>query len=241
MEGWSLFLSRYGKNRPLAGCPGKAGQSTRCFDAGLAAQGRPKRAADKPLPPSLAKDDLKEQLEFKIVKTGKVFFKYQKCVEAMGEFLLIPKGEISMKQLKYKLTRPEAISPRRATEGSAGYDLAAAISQPMEVRHGAVTVVPTGVAIQLEPGYVALVFGRSGLGIKKGVVPANGVGVIDSDYRGEMMVGLTCQLEEAYTVQPGERIAQMVILPVVTPELNQVEELEDSQRGTGGFGSTGTR
>ena len=103
------------------------------------------------------------------------------------------------------------------------------------------TVVPTGVAIQLEPGYVALVFGRSGLGIKMGVVPANGVGVIDSDYRGEMMVGLTCQLEEAYTVQPGERIAQMVILPVVTPELNQVEELEDSQRGTGGFGSTGTR
>ncbi len=146
-----------------------------------------------------------------------------------------------MNQLKYKRTRPEAIPPRRATAGSAGYDLAAAIREPMEVRHGAVTVIPTGVAIQLEPGYVALVFGRSGLGIKKGVVPANGVGVIDSDYRGEMMVGLTCQREEPYTVQPGERIAQMVVLPVATPELTEAEELEDSQRGTGGFGSTGSR
>ena len=86
---------------------------------------------------------------------------------------------------------------------------------------------------------VALVFARSGLGIKHGISLSNGVGVIDSDYRGEIMVGLTNLSEEPYTIHPGDRIAQLVVTPVVLPELERVEELDDTGRGTGGFGSTG--
>ena len=142
--------------------------------------------------------------------------------------------------LRVKLLRPGAVMPRRGTPESAGLDLFAAIDAPVEVRHGEVAEIPTGIAIQLAPGYVCLVFGRSGLGVKRGVAPANAVGVVDSDYRGELRVFLTCHKEEGYTVQPGERIAQMVILPVWTGEPVQAEALEESQRGTGGFGSTGT-
>ena len=142
--------------------------------------------------------------------------------------------------LRVKLLGPGAVMPRRGTPGSAGLDLSAAIQAPVEVRHGEVAEIPTGIAIQLAPGYVCLVFGRSGLGVKHGVAPANAVGVVDSDYRGELRVFLTCHKEGGYTVQPGERIAQMVILPVWTGEPVQAEALEESQRGTGGFGSTGT-
>ncbi|MEG1778244.1 MAG: dUTP diphosphatase, partial [Angelakisella sp.] len=129
--------------------------------------------------------------------------------------------------------------PTRATDGSAGYDMTAVLDAPVTVCHGAVAKIPTGVAIELPEGYAALILGRSGLGIKYGVVPANGVGLIDSDYRGEICVGLTCQCEAGYTVQSGERIAQMVIVPVATPELEAAESLEDTSRGAGGFGSTG--
>ena len=141
--------------------------------------------------------------------------------------------------LRVKLLGPGAVMPRRGTPGSAGLDLSAAIQAPVEVRHGEITRVPTGIAIQLDPGYVCLLFGRSGLGVKRGILPANAVGVVDSDYRGELMVHLTCIKDETYTVQPGERIAQMVILSVSMAEPVQVEELEESARGTGGFGSTG--
>ena len=144
-----------------------------------------------------------------------------------------------MDKLKIKLIRPEAQIPRHATDGAAGYDLAAAISAPMVVSRGEIVVIPTGVAIALEPGYVALVFGRSGLGFKHGIVPANAVGVIDSDYRGEISVALTCQLEVSYTVQPGERVAQLLVLPVTTPQLELCQELDQTVRGVGGFGSTG--
>ncbi len=144
-----------------------------------------------------------------------------------------------MDKLKVKLTREGAQPPRRATDGSAGYDLSAAIDSPVQVRRGAITVIPTGVAIALEPGTVALVFGRSGLGFKHGVVPANAVGVIDSDFRGEISVGLTCQLEAGYTVQPGERVAQMLVVPVLTPQVELCGELDETKRGAGGFGSTG--
>lgn len=141
--------------------------------------------------------------------------------------------------LRVKLLRPQAVMPRRATPGSAGLDLSAAIDAPVEVRHGEITKIPIGVAIQLDPGYVCLVFGRSGLGAKHGVVPANAVGVVDSDYRGELTMFLTCHKPEGYVVSPGERIAQMVILPVAMVEPLQVEILDQTQRGEGGFGSTG--
>lgn len=144
-----------------------------------------------------------------------------------------------MKTLNIKLVRENAVLPKCATQGSAGYDLSAAIEAPVTVRHGEIAKIPTGVAIALEPGTVALVFGRSGLGFKHGVMPANAVGVIDSDYRGEITVALTCQLQEEYVIEPGERIAQMVIMPVLTPELVLCDQLEDTVRGQGGFGSTG--
>ena len=144
-----------------------------------------------------------------------------------------------MNTLTFKKVRPGAVAPQRATAGSAGYDLSAAIGAPVTVAPGETARIPTGIAIQLEPGYVALIFGRSGLGIKHGVVPANAVGVIDSDYRGELVVGLTCQHREPYVVQPGERIAQLLLLPVVTPPAEEAEELEETARGAGGFGSTG--
>ena len=100
--------------------------------------------------------------------------------------------------------------------------------------------IPTGIAIALPgPEYVALVFARSGLGIKHGISLSNGVGVIDSDYRGEIMVGLTNLSEEPYTIHPGDRIAQLVVTPVVLPQLELMAKLDETDRGTGGFGSTG--
>lgn len=144
-----------------------------------------------------------------------------------------------MNNMNITFTRPGATLPVRATDGSAGYDMTAVLDTPVTVRHGEVAKIPTGVAIQLAPGYAALILGRSGLGIKQGVVPANAVGLIDSDYRGEIVVGLTCHCPAGYTIQPGERIAQMVIVPVVTPTLTAVDSLDNTARGTGGFGSTG--
>ena len=100
--------------------------------------------------------------------------------------------------------------------------------------------IPTGLAIALpSPDYVALIYARSGLGIKHGVAPANCVGVIDSDYRGEIMVGLQNSGESDFTIQPGDRIAQLMVTPVVQAKIQMVDELDDTARGTGGFGSTG--
>lgn len=161
-------------------------------------------------------------------------------LERLADYLGLPVEVLTGKSiLRVKLVREGAVMPRRATAESAGLDLSAAIDAPVEIRQGEITPIPTGIAIQLDPGYVCLLFGRSGLGVKRGILPANAVGVVDSDYRGELMVHLTCIKDETYTVQPGERIAQMVILPVSMAEPVQVEELEESTRGTGGFGSTG--
>ena len=161
-------------------------------------------------------------------------------LERLADYLGLPVEVITGKSiLRVKLTREGAVMPRRATAESAGLDLSAAIDAPLEIRRGEITPVPTGIAIQLDPGYVCLLFGRSSLGVKHGILPANAVGVVDSDYRGEITVFLTCLLEESYTVSPGERIGQMVILPISLVEPVQVEALEDSLRGTGGFGSTG--
>ena len=130
--------------------------------------------------------------------------------------------------------------PRFATGGAACMDLCACIESPLTLAAGQRALVPTGIAIALPSAdYVALVFARSGLGIKKGVCLSNGVGVIDSDYRGEIGVGLVNLGDEPYTIQPGDRIAQLMVVPVVQPTITVVDELDETDRGAGGFGSPG--
>lgn len=141
--------------------------------------------------------------------------------------------------VKIKALHPGAQLPARATPGSAGYDLYACLDGAVVIGPGETQVVPTGISIELpNAGMAALVYGRSGLGVRHGIVPANCVGVVDSDYRGEIMVGLRNQSKEPYTVQPGDRIAQMVLTPVLTPDLVPAEELSPTGRSGGGFGST---
>lgn len=131
-------------------------------------------------------------------------------------------------------------TPYYATPGSAAMDLHACIDQPVVIPAGGQAAIPTGIAIGLpSPDYVALIFARSSLGVKYGITPANCVGVIDSDYRGEIMVGLRNAGKSDYIVQPGDRVAQMAVLPVIQAELELVEELDSTERGAGGFGSTG--
>ena len=130
--------------------------------------------------------------------------------------------------------------PFYATPGSAAMDLHACVDEAVTIPPGGRSMIPTGLAIALPSAdYVALVYARSGLGIKHGVAPANCVGVIDSDYRGEIIVGLQNSGESEFTVRPGDRIAQLMIAPVVRANLQMVEELDETARGAGGFGSTG--
>ncbi|MBR5772461.1 MAG: dUTP diphosphatase, partial [Clostridia bacterium] len=132
--------------------------------------------------------------------------------------------------------------PARATSGSAGMDLYACIDEPVTVNPGEKAVIPTGIAIALpSPELGAFIFARSGLAIKHGIGLLNAVGVIDSDYRGEICVGLINQLSEPYTIAPDERIAQMIIMPVSLIPVEEAEELDETERGAGGFGSTGKR
>ncbi len=144
-----------------------------------------------------------------------------------------------MKTLAVKLMRDSSQAPERATEGSVGYDIRADIPEAVTILPGKTEKIPSGFAMALEPGYAAFIYARSGLGIKHGVVPGNCVGVIDSDYRGEVIVGLANRGGEPFTVEPGDRIAQMVIAQCDLPELQVKKELDDTGRGAGGFGSTG--
>ncbi len=147
-----------------------------------------------------------------------------------------------MKELKIKKVRENAKIPTRATEGSAGMDLYACIDEPITLNKGDTAIIPTGIAIGLDdPHYAAFIYARSGLAIKRGIGLLNSVGVIDSDYRGEICVGVIKQTDEPYTIEPFERIAQMVIEPVALPEIVEVADLDDTDRGAGGFGSTGTK
>ena len=147
--------------------------------------------------------------------------------------------ELRIKALSPKIGT-EIPLPKFATAGAACMDLCACIDAPVTLEAGARALIPTGIAIALPSAdYVALVFARSGLGIKQGVCLSNGVGVIDSDYRGEIGVGLVNLGQSAYTVQPGDRIAQLMVTPVVQPTVVQVSALDDTDRGAGGFGSTG--
>lgn len=130
--------------------------------------------------------------------------------------------------------------PRRATPGSAGLDLCAAVAQPVTMEPGAFARIPTGFAIYLpSENYAGYVFARSGLAVRHGITLPNGVGLIDSDYTGELQVALCNLSKEPYTIQPGERIAQLVVAPVCLPRLVEVDILPSTGRGGGGFGSTG--
>ena len=147
--------------------------------------------------------------------------------------------KLQWKALSPKIGR-EIPAPYYASAGAAALDLHACLEEPVTIPAGGRAVIPTGIAIALpSPAYVALVFARSGLGIKRGIALSNGVGVIDSDYRGELRVGLQNSGSEEYTVQPGDRIAQLAVVPVLQVELEQAETLDETERGTGGLGSTG--
>lgn len=143
-------------------------------------------------------------------------------------------------EIKIKKLKPNAKIPKRATQGSAGMDLYACIDESITLAPGQLAVVPTGIAIELpDNSCAAFLYARSGLGVKHGVCLSNGVGVIDSDYRGEICAGLCNVSDKPYTIEPDERVCQMVIAPVLTPDIVEADELDDTQRGSGGFGSTG--
>lgn len=145
-----------------------------------------------------------------------------------------------MEPIRFQKLHPNAVLPQRATPGSAGMDLVACLQEPVQLQPGGRAMVPTGLAMALPTTeWVGLVYARSGLAVRHGITLSNCVGVIDSDYRGEIRVGLCNLGQEAYTIQPGERIAQLVITPVLLPPVEQVNELDSTERGTGGFGSTG--
>jgi dUTP pyrophosphatase len=130
--------------------------------------------------------------------------------------------------------------PAYATAGSAGLDLRACLDSPLELEPGRAELIPTGMAIHLEdPGLAAVILPRSGLGHKHGIVLGNLVGLIDSDYQGQLMVSCWNRGREPFTIRPGERIAQLVVVPVVQVDLEVVESFEDSARGAGGFGHSG--
>lgn len=130
--------------------------------------------------------------------------------------------------------------PEYATEGSAGLDLRACLHDSLIIEPGQTQLIPTGMAIHLDdPGLAAMILPRSGLGHKHGIVLGNLVGLIDSDYQGQLMVSCWNRGDVAFKIEAGERIAQMVVVPVVQAQLDIVEEFTESERGTGGFGSTG--
>jgi dUTP pyrophosphatase len=149
-----------------------------------------------------------------------------------------------MKKLQVRILDPrvgrEIALPTRATPGSAGLDLRACLDAPMVLEPGQTHLVPTGIAIYLDdPGLAAVLLPRSGLGHKHGIVLGNLVGLIDSDYQGQVMVSVWNRGSHPFTIEPGERIAQMIVVPVVQLELEVVAQFEVSARGAGGFGSTG--
>jgi dUTP pyrophosphatase len=147
-----------------------------------------------------------------------------------------------LKTLDVKILDPRMRDalPRYSTAGAAGLDLRACIGEPVTLVPGAAELIPSGIAIHLsDPGLAAIVLPRSGLGHKHGIVLGNLVGLIDSDYQGQVMVSVWNRSGAAFTINPMERIAQLVVVPVVQVRLNVVEEFSASQRGAGGFGSTG--
>lgn len=150
--------------------------------------------------------------------------------------------EFKLNQVSVKKLNKNAILPKRATAGSAGYDLYACLEEEVLLQPGETVKVGTGIAIEMNsPDYGAFLFARSGLASKYGIAPANCVGVVDSDYRGEIIIPLCNHGKEPFKICSGERIAQMVFLPVLLPELVETDKINETDRGNGGFGSTGKR
>ena len=144
-----------------------------------------------------------------------------------------------MEPIRVKKLHPKAILPTYGSAEAAGADLYACLEEDITIQPGQTVMVPTGLSMELPRGYAGLIYARSGLACKRGLAPANKVGVIDSDYRGQFLVALHNHGTAAQTIGCGERIAQLVITPVFTPGFTETEELSGTQRGTGGFGSTG--
>ena len=149
---------------------------------------------------------------------------------------MIQKSNVNIKKLN-----PDAIIPTYGTDYAAGADLYACLTEAVTVQPGQTYLVKTGIALEIPDGFAGLIYARSGLATKRGLAPANKVGVIDSDYRGEIMVSLHNHSDKPETIEPGERIAQLIITPYVQAILNEVDELSDTIRGEGGFGSTGSK
>ena len=144
-----------------------------------------------------------------------------------------------MEKIRVKRLRENAIMPTYGSAEAAGADLYACLSEPVTIQPGESVFIPTGLAMELPRGYAGLIYARSGLACKRGLAPANKVGVVDSDYRGEFLIVLHNHGSVPQTIAHGERIAQVVITPVFTPGFAEVEELSDTDRSAGGFGSTG--
>ena len=143
--------------------------------------------------------------------------------------------------IRYKILNELAKEPTRGSEYAAGYDLYAATDREISLFPHTTQLIGTGLAFELPDGYFGAVYARSGLASKKGLRPANCVGVVDSDYRGEVMVALHNDSDHIMTIDAGERIAQLVLMPYVNMTFEQVEELNTTNRGEGGFGSTGSK
>lgn len=143
-------------------------------------------------------------------------------------------------ELKIKKLNENATIPIYGTEFSAGADLYTDSIEKITINPHETQLIKTGIAMEIPTGYVGLIYARSGLATKRGLAPANKVGVIDADYRGEIMVALHNQTDKEQVIEPKERIAQIVITPFLKVDFKEVEELEDTKRGTSGFGSTGT-
>ena len=145
------------------------------------------------------------------------------------------------KTVNIKKLDAKAVLPTYGSEYSAGADLYACLDEELVLQPGETKMIHTGIAMEVPVGYAGLIYARSGLASKRGLAPANKVGVVDSDYRGEFMVALHNHSSQPQAVAPGERIAQMVITPVLAVSFNEVDELDETGRGAGGFGSTGTK
>lgn len=149
-----------------------------------------------------------------------------------------------MDRVELKILRPELVErfglPHYATDGSAGLDLRAAIVEPLAIASGATELVPSGIAIHIgNPGLAAVILPRSGLGHRHGIVLGNLIGLIDSDYQGELMISCWNRSDAAFLIEPGLRLAQLIFVPVARPELAVVEDFPPSTRGAGGFGHSG--
>ena len=144
-----------------------------------------------------------------------------------------------MEAIRLKKLRPGATLPAYGSVGAAGADLTACLDTPVTIAPGQTAFIPTGIALEVTVNCAGLVYARSGMACKQGLAPANKVGVIDSDYRGEILVALHNHGCQSRVIEPGQRIAQLLITPVLTPAYEEVPELSDTLRDAGGFGSTG--